>query len=200
MTTKTLRARVVLLSCVLALVALAVGCGSSTSAGGPPTAAPTPATCDPIYEALQLRPSDIQALEQAHKCLEQDLTLSGEVTSHVAIALLQQPTLCARPNKGDLAHAFTLDFTQGSQLYHLAIQPGTPNDGSAHDVQISRSADFRTDLSTVDQQSGHESRWRQQSGSLHVSADTASGTIDAVLARDEAGAGQTHMTGSWACA
>ncbi len=185
------------LSCLVAGALLLAACGGSGGQASSPSPSPAPPTCDPIYQAIRLNPSDQQRAEQAGRCVEQDLTISGEVTSHVRIALryVQVPS-CDPTYNGD-ARGAVLNFVQGGQIYNLGIYPYGAKAGQDSDIPFDPAQTKAVEL--TDDVSFGNSTWRERSGTVHVNADAKSGTVDATLVRDAPGAAAVRISGTWRC-
>ena len=184
---------------ILALGLLMAGCATTSSTGQATGGSPSPAppACDPIYRALNFTPSQQQQAETGGSCVPEDLTLTGEVTSHVQVGVrlvtIQSCTISS--NRTITGTAF--NFVQGAQVYQLVLEPNAATSGGPQDVPFDPNYRYRVWL--TDAASLGNSIWTQQSGTIHVNADAQSGTVDAILARDQPGAGQVHVTGSWRC-
>jgi hypothetical protein len=86
-----------------------------------------------------------------------------------------------------------LALVVGAKAYRLQI---TPPGSSEHQVVTFKNLAHAVDLSSFADPS---TDWNQASGTLTVNPDGVTGTIDASLLRDVAGAQPVHITGQWAC-
>jgi hypothetical protein len=193
----------------LGSLVLLSGCGSD--AGSPPGRATT-VTCAPIYAALGLRPSAQHDLDAAGGCLPQDLTFSGEVTSHVRMAVISRP--CPVPRANTYRAGFDLQFLVGSTRYSLDFNTGdTFYQGVAQTYRLPIPAP--TDLLrpveqpvvtlTAPRADGNillpSQTWKSTtSGTIGFDQESLSGHLDFHLLRDAAGARPVHVSGAFRCA
>jgi hypothetical protein len=81
----------------------------------------------------------------------------------------------------------------GAKAYRLRISP--PGASEHHPVTLNNLAQI-VELRAIN---GPSSDWNQATGTVTLNADGITGTIDANLLRDVAGAQPVHVTGKWAC-
>ena len=156
-----------------------------------------PSTCAEAYRVLALRPSEVTAAQPV--CLVQSLKFSGELAGSVGqgytvSADTAAPTaMCGEPKRWDAYPEARLAMMIGAKAYRLRISaPG----GSEHQVvKIDNLANV-VELAAI---SDPSTDWRQATGTVTLNADGITGTIDASLLRDVAGARPVHVTGQWAC-
>lgn len=190
-----------MLAAVIAVVLL-LGVGGAAVAhfrSGPVSVAGTrkPSTCTDAYRLLSLRPTQITAANSA--CLVQSLQFTGELQGSVAqgypvSADTTSPTaMCAEPKRWDGYPQALLAMVIGAKVYRLRISaPGASEhqavtiNNLAHVVELAAIADPSTD-------------WSQGTGAVTLNPDGITGTIDASLLRDVAGAQPVHVSGQWAC-
>ena len=156
-----------------------------------------PTTCADAYQLLKLRPSQIEAANPV--CLTQSLQLSGEVVGTVGQAYPVQandvgPTsMCAVPKRSEKLPTALLAVVAGGKGYRLRIStPGL----SQHQALAIGNASGMVELTSIAKPS---IAWNQASGTVNVSADGITGTIDVNVLRDVSGARPVHITGKWAC-
>lgn len=191
-----------MLSGVLALVLL-LGVGGVAVAhfrsGSNPvvSAAHKPSTCADAYRLVSLRPSQITAANAA--CLIQTLKFSGELAGAVGQAYTvgsdnAGPTsVCTVPKRWDGYPQAMLAMVIGPKAYRLRISP--PGTSEHQAVTISNLANV-VELAAI---SDPSTDWSQATGTVTLNPDGTTGTIDASLMRDVAGAQPVHVTGQWAC-
>jgi hypothetical protein len=156
-----------------------------------------PSTCDDAFRVLKLAPSMITAARPV--CLVQSLVLSGELHGSVGQAYPVQAdgvaatSLCTIPRRWDNFPQAMLAFVVGSKAYRLRI---TPSGYSEHQTVTVQNLQGAVELTSI---ADPNADWSQASGTLVLNGDGVSGTIDADLVRDVAGAKPVHVTGSWAC-
>ena len=197
------RNRVRWLAAAVIAVVLLLGIGGAAvarlrSATTPLAAAISkPSTCADAYRLLSLRPSEIAAAQPV--CLVQSLKFTGELAGTVAQGYAvgtdtTSPTsMCMEPKRWNAYPQALLAIVIGAKAYRLRIWvPG----GSEHQaVTLSNLANV-VDLATI---SNPSTDWSQASGTLVLNPDGITGTIDASLSRDAAGAQPVHVSGQWAC-
>jgi hypothetical protein len=156
-----------------------------------------PSTCADAYRVLALRPSQIAAAKPV--CLVESLKFSGELTGTAAegypvSADDPSPTsMCAVPKRWDGFPEARLAIVVGAKAYRLRIlAPGA----SQHHPETFNNLAGVVELRAIKDPS---SDWNQATGSITLNADGISGTVDANLLRDFAGAQAVHVTGKWAC-
>jgi hypothetical protein len=188
----------VVIAVVLLLGAGGVAVAHFRSGGAPLSSAILKAsTCADAYRRLSLRPSQVAAAKSA--CLAQNLTFTGELAGSVSQAYTANADNtgpsggCTTPKRWSDFPQAQLALVVGSKAYRLQISPpgssehqGVTFKNLTHVVDLSAFADPSTD-------------WTQASGTLTVNPDGVTGTIDASLLRDVAGAQPVHITGQWAC-
>ena len=154
-------------------------------------------TCDDTFRVLKLAPSMITAARPV--CLVQSLVLSGELHGSVGQAYPIQPdglaasSLCTVPRRWDNFPQAFLGFVVGNKAYRLRI---TPPGYSEHQPLTVQSLQGAVELASI---ADPNADWSQASGTFVVNADGVSGTINADLVRDVAGAKPVHVSGGWAC-
>lgn len=167
------------------------------SGGVPVASVAKPSTCAEAYRLLGLRPSQIAAAQPV--CLGQSLKFSGELTGAVAEAYPvgsndAGPTLmCPEPKRWDGNPQALLAMVIGAKAYRLRI---TPPGSSEHQTVVINNLAHVVALTEV---SDPSTDWNQATGSLTLNSDGITGTIDADLLRDVAGAQPLHVKGAWAC-
>ena len=156
-----------------------------------------PSTCDDAFRVLKLAPSMITAARPV--CLVQSLVLSGELHGSVGQAYpveadgVAATSLCTTPRRwGNFPQAM-LAFVVGNKAYRLRISPPGYSEHQPTTVQNLQGA---VELASI---ADPNADWSQASGTFVVNGDSVTGTIDADLVRDVAGAKPVHVTGSWAC-
>lgn len=156
-----------------------------------------PSTCDDAFRVLKLTPSMITAARPL--CLVQSLVVSGELHGSVGQAYpvagdgVAATSLCATPRRWSNFPQATLAFVVGNKAYRLRISiPGF----SEHQVVTVQNLQGAVELASI---ADPNADWSQASGTVVVNRDGVTGTIDADLVRDVAGARPVHVTGSWAC-
>jgi hypothetical protein len=154
-------------------------------------------TCADAYRRLLLRPSQVTAASSA--CLAQSLKFTGELTGSVSQAYTASADDagpsggCTTPKRwGDYPVA-QLAMAIGAKAYRLRI---SPPGSSEHQGVAFKNLTSVIDLSAF---SDPSTDWSQATGTLTVNPDGVTGTIDASLLRDVAGAQPVHITGQWAC-
>lgn len=182
----------------LALMVIAVAaCGSSSAAGRPPTSSPSPATCDPIYAAQNLAPSQLEKTV----CLPQDLTFSGEVAGQARVA--EVATQCTTSlGRGAPLPAPEFHVIVAGILYQLKFSPTETFTPPETTVTVSQPQAVRPTVGLVDEASakaGLPSAWGSAKGTLTFKADGVSGSIDLDVLRDVQGSRSTHISGDWQC-
>jgi hypothetical protein len=156
-----------------------------------------PSTCDDAFRVLKLAPSMITAARPV--CLVQSLVLSGELHGSVGQAYpveadgVAATSLCTTPRRWDNFPQATLAFAVGNKAYRLRISPPGYSEHQPTTVQNLQRA---VELASI---ADPNADWSQASGTFVVNGDGVTGTIDADLVRDVAGAKPVHVTGSWAC-
>ncbi len=156
-----------------------------------------PSTCDDAFRVLKLAPSMITAARPV--CLVQSLVLSGELHGSVGQAYPVQAdgvaatSLCTTPRRWDNFTQAMLAFVVGNKPYRLRISPAGYSEHQPTTVQNLQGA---VELASI---ADPNADWSQASGTVVVNRDGVTGTIDADLVRDVAGAKPVHVTGSWAC-
>jgi hypothetical protein len=161
------------------------------------TASHKPSTCTDAYRLLSLRPSQIITAQSA--CLVQSLKFTGELAGAVAQGYTvsadnASPTsMCTEPKRWNAYPEALLAIVIGAKAYRLRISaPG----GSEHQpLKINNLANL-VELRAIKDPS---SDWNQAIGTVTLNADGITGTVDASLLRDVAGAQPVHVTGKWAC-
>ncbi len=161
------------------------------------TAAAKPSTCSDAYKFLSLRPSQIAAAHSV--CLVQSLKFTGEVAGSVGEAYPMNaddagPTsMCSVPKRWDGFPQAMLAMVVGTKAYRLRIAvPGI----SEHQAVTMNNLGNVVELAGI---AGKSSDWNQATGTLTLNPDGVTGTIDATLLRDAAGAQPVQVTGGWAC-
>lgn len=156
-----------------------------------------PSTCTDAYRVLSLRPSQITAAHSA--CLVQSLKFTGELAGTVAEGYTvgadsASPTsMCAEPKRWNAYPQALLAIVIGAKAYRLRISaPG----GSEHQLLTINSLANVIELAAI---SDPNTDWSRATGVLTVNPDGMTGTVDANLLRDTAGAQPIHVTGQWAC-
>ena len=156
-----------------------------------------PSTCDDAFRVLKLAPSMITAARPV--CLVQSLVLSGELHGSVGQAYpvetdgVAATSLCTTPRRWDNFPQAMLAFVDGNKAYRLRISPPGYSEHQSTTVQNLQRA---VELASI---ADPNADWSQASGTFVVNGDGVTGTIDADLVRDVAGAKPVHVTGSWAC-
>lgn len=161
------------------------------------TASHRPSTCTDAYRLLSLRPSQITAAQSA--CLVQSLKFTGELAGTVAQGYTvsaddANPTsMCTEPKRWNAYPQALLAIVIGAKAYRLRISaPG----GSEHQALRINNLAHVIELAAI---SDPSTVWSQATGTLTVDADGTTGTVDANLLRDAAGAQPVHVSGQWAC-
>jgi hypothetical protein len=156
-----------------------------------------PTTCSDAYRLVSLRPSQITAANSV--CLVQTLKFTGELAGSVAQAYTVSadkagPTSeCVTPKRWDAYPQAILAMVIGSKAYRLRIAPlGT----SEHQGLTIHNLANVVDLAAINNPS---TDWSQATGTVTLNPDGVTGTLDASLLRDVAGAQPVHVTGQWAC-
>lgn len=182
---------------LLGAMVLAAGCGQSSGASAVPSPSPTPITCDAIYQALGLRPSDITDSEQQGRCVQQNLQVSGEVSGQVLVGHLQDrpERVCAKPRLGTgfTGVGFHLDVLVASKPYVLVLRPP----GTYRGEQSTTSTEVTGAVAL--QAPGELSDYGSITGQMTMDASGFRGSMDVELKRDVAGANPVHITGDWSC-
>ncbi len=156
-----------------------------------------PSTCAQAYKLLALRPSQITAAQSV--CLVQSLKFTGELTGAVAEAYpvdtndAGPTTMCTEPKRWDGYPQALLAMVIGAKAYRLRI---TPPGSSEHQSLVISNLTNVVELAEV---SDPSTDWSQAMGSVILNSDGLTGTIDADLLRDAAGAQPLHVKGGWAC-
>jgi len=156
-----------------------------------------PSTCADAYRVLALHPSQIAAAKPV--CLVNSLKFTGEVAGTVAEGYAvnaddASPTpMCTVPKRWDGFPEARLAIVIGAKAYRLRIS--APGASEHQPVTLNNLANL-LELRAIKDPS---SDWNQATGTMTVNADGISGTIDANLLRDVAGAQAVHVTGKWAC-
>lgn len=156
-----------------------------------------PTTCDDAFHVLKLTPSMITAARPL--CLVQSLVLSGELHGSVGQAYpveadgVAATSLCTTPRRWSNFPEAILAIVVGNKAYRLRISAPGYSEHQAATVQDLQGA---VELASI---SDPNADWSQASGTLVVNRDGVTGTIDADVVRDVAGARPVHLTGSWSC-
>jgi hypothetical protein len=156
-----------------------------------------PSTCAEAYKLLALRPSQVTAANSA--CFVQSLKFSGELAGGVAQAYSVSadnagPTsACSVPKRWSGYPRASLAIVIGAKAYRLRIS--APGSSEHQTVKINNLANV-VELAAIGDPS---SDWNQASGTVTLNPDGITGTIDARLLRDAAGAKPVHVIGQWAC-
>lgn len=156
-----------------------------------------PSTCAQAYKLLGLRPSQITAAQSV--CLVQSLKFTGELTGAVAEAYpvgasdTGPTSMCTAPKRWDGYPQALLAMVIGAKAYRLRI---TPPGSSEHQSLVISNLAKVVELAEV---SDPSTDWSQATGSVTLNTDGITGTIDADLLRDAAGAQPVHVKGDWAC-
>jgi hypothetical protein len=167
--------------------------------GSVPAASVTakPSTCADTYKLAALRPSQISAAHPV--CMVQSLKFTGEVAGSVGQAYpvgaddVGPISMCSVPKRWDGFPQALLAMTIGTKAYRLRISvPGR----SEHQTVTINNVASMVELASI---ADPNTDWNQASGTLALSADGITGTIDARLLRDVAGAQPVHVIGQWAC-
>ena len=156
-----------------------------------------PSTCVEAYRVLSLHPSEITAANSA--CLVQSLKFTGELAGSVGQAYAvsandASPTsMCAEPKRWNGYPQALLAMVVGCKAYRLRISaPGS----SEHQAVTINNLSNVVELAAITDPS---TDWSQATGTVTLSPDGITGTIDASLLRDVAGAQPVHVSGQWAC-
>jgi len=166
--------------------------------GAPVASVQKASTCADAYRVLALRPSQVAAAKPL--CLVQALAFSGDLNGAVAEAYpvaadnVGPTTLCAEPKRWDDIPQALLAIVIGGKGYRLRV--AVPGRSERQAVTLNSLTNV-VDLSAVKEPSAD---WNQVEGKLTLNSDGVSGTIDASLTRDVAGARPVKVSGSWACA
>jgi hypothetical protein len=156
-----------------------------------------PSTCVDAYKVISLRPSQITAANSV--CLVQSLKFTGELTGLVSQAYTVNADTtgpsagCVVPKRWDGYPQALLAMVIGSKAYRLRISP--PGSSKHQPVTINNLAHV-VELAAI---SNPSTDWSQATGTVTLNPDGITGTIDANLLRDVAGAQPVHVTGQWAC-
>lgn len=156
-----------------------------------------PSTCTDAYRLASLRPSQITAAKSV--CLVQTLKFSGELSGSVAQAYAvstdnaSPSSGCTTPKRWDGYPQAVLAMAVGAKAYRLHI---SPPGSSEHQGVTFKNLTNVVDLALF---SDPSTDWSQATGSVTVNPDGITGTIDASLLRDVAGAQPVHVAGQWAC-
>ena len=156
-----------------------------------------PSTCAQAYKLLALRPSQITAAQPV--CLVQSLKFSGELTGAVAEAYpvdtndVGPTSMCTEPKRWDGYPQALLAMVVGAKAYRLRIT--APGNSEHQSLVISNLANV-VELAEV---GDPKADWNQATGTVTLNSDGITGTIDADLLRDVAGAQPLHVKGAWAC-
>jgi hypothetical protein len=101
--------------------------------------------------------------------------------------------MCAEPKRWDAFPQALLAIVIGAKAYRLRISaPG----GSEHQSLTINNLTNVVELAAI---SDPSTAWSRATGTLTLNADGVTGTLDASLLRDAAGAQPVHVTGQWAC-
>ena len=156
-----------------------------------------PATCADAYRVLKLRPSEVAAATPV--CIKQSLKLSGQVVGSVGEAYavssdsVAPAAMCAEPRRWDNYPQGLIAFALAGKGYRLQIAaPGV----SEHQPLAIYNATRVVALSSI---SKPTVLWSQATGVVDLNADGISGSINADLRQDIAGASPVHISGQWAC-
>jgi len=156
-----------------------------------------PSTCSDTYRLVSLRPSEITTAHSV--CLVQSLKFTGELAGTVGEAYTvsadaASPTsMCAVPKRWDSFTQARLAMVIGSKAYRLRISaPGA----SEHQAAKINNLSSVVELASI---SDPSTDWSQATGTVTLNPDGITGTIDATLVRDAAGAQPVHVSGQWAC-
>jgi len=156
-----------------------------------------PSTCSQTYKLTGLRPSQIAAASPL--CLVQTLKFSGEVVGLVGQAYpvgtddAGPSSMCTTPKRWNNFPQALLAMTIGTKAYRLRIAvPGI----SEHQAVTINNLGNVVDLASM---ADPGSDWNQATGSVMLNSDGITGSIDASLLRDVAGARPVHVSGTWAC-
>lgn len=159
--------------------------------------APKPSTCADAYKLVSLRPSQITTANSV--CLAQTLKFTGELAGSVGQAYpvsgdnTGPNSECAVPKRWGGYPQAMLAMVIGPKAYRLRISP--PGSSEHQAVTINNLASV-VDLAAI---SDPSTDWSQASGKVTLNPDGTTGTIDATLLRDVAGAQPVHVKGEWAC-
>ena len=192
--------RWILAGVIAAILLLGVGgvAFAHFHAAGVPVASVQRATkCSDAYRLLAMHPSQVTTANSV--CLVQSLKFSGELSGSVAEAYtvtadgVAPTAMCAEPKRWDGYPPALLAMVIGSKAYRLRIAvPGV----SEHQALTLNSLASVVELAAINDPS---SDWSQASGTLTLNPDGTTGSIDASLLRDVAGAQPVHLSGEWAC-
>jgi hypothetical protein len=181
----------------VAIAAASLGFGHFHASGTPVAAVQKPSTCADTYKLAALRPSQITAANPV--CLVQALKFSGELTGAVGQAFpvgiddVGPTAMCSVPKRWGGFPQALLALTIGDKAYRLRI--AVPGRSEHQAVTINNVANI-VELASIVESGGD---WNQAIGTLTLNADGITGTINASLVRDVAGAQPVHVTGQWAC-
>jgi hypothetical protein len=179
------------------IVAGSLTIGHFRASGTPVASVQKPSTCAQTYKLAALRPSQITAANRM--CLVQTLAFGGELTGAVGQAYpvgandVGPTSICSVPKRWDAFPQALLAMTIGSKAYRLRI--AIPGRSEHQSVTVNTLANVVELASITDPTSD----WNQALGTLTVDPDGTTGTIDASLSRDVAGAQPVHVRGQWAC-
>src|SRR5579859_2496057 len=183
---------------VLAAIAAAIlGIGHLRASGTPVASVQKPSTCADTYKLAALRPSQITAANPV--CLIQALKFSGELTGAVGQAFpvgtddVGPTAMCSVPKRWSGFPQTLLALTVGDKPYRLRI---AVQGRSEHQAATINNVANIVELASIVESGGD---WNQASGTLTLNADGITGTINASLLRDVAGAQPVRVSGQWAC-
>ena len=154
-------------------------------------------TCPDAYRLLGLHPSQVTSANSA--CFNQDLKFSGELSGTVAQAYAvgadaPSPTsACAVPKRWNGYPQALLAMAIGGKTYRLRISP--PGSSEHKALTVNNLANV-VELASIKDPS---TDWNQASGTVNLNPDGVTGSIDASLLRDVAGAQPVRVSGKWAC-
>ena len=181
---------------VLAFAILA-GCGSSPS-GPSQTSTNKAPSCQPIYAALNLAPSEATKSDSEGRCLPQQLSFTGEVAGEVRVA--EVTSLCTQPlGRGDAPPAPELQMIIGGKPYSFAILLSPGYDPARPSVAAGQK-NGTAQLRVIDQtQRSNEFPWLATGGTVKFNPDGATGSVNADVIRNVQGAQPVHVSGTWRC-
>ncbi|MGH9553500.1 MAG: hypothetical protein ACRD3W_29225, partial [Terriglobales bacterium] len=148
-------------------------------------------TCSDAYRLLSLHPSQVTAANSV--CLVQSLKFSGELAGAVAQAYPVGPddasptSMCAEPKRWNGYPQAVLAMAVGGKAYRLRI---STTGSSEHQAVAVNNLTNVVELAAIKDPS---SDWSQASGTVTLNTDGTTGTIDASLLRDVAGAQPVHV-------